>query len=91
MPSVLSQRNDIVLPRYHQQPQVTEKEGTQMDMVKGVVAGFCISGFLLLFYLLWDSRLENRGGGVNKNWKHGLYIGAFANFVIGYTLLLAFA
>lgn len=58
LPTVLSERNDLVLPRYHKLPQGIESEGPIIDMVKGIVIGFTVTIFFLLFYLLWISNLN---------------------------------
>jgi hypothetical protein len=56
MPTVLSKRNDLVLPRFYHQPVTFEREGTLKDLVKGFFIGIVISAFLVLFYMIWLAR-----------------------------------
>lgn len=60
LPSVLSQRNDLVLPRYHFQPTAIESEGTKFDFVKGFIIGLIITVVLILPYLIFNSRVTNK-------------------------------
>jgi hypothetical protein len=76
-----------VLPKYHLKPQTFEREGTNLDLIKGIFKGFLVTIFFLLFYLLWDGRVNNANS-MSKKMKHGVYLGAYVNFVALYALFL---
>lgn len=57
LPTVLSQRNDLVLPRYHRSTTSIELEGTNLEFIKGFLIGFLLQVVLILPYLLYDSRI----------------------------------
>lgn len=59
LPTVLSLRNDLVLPRFHRLPQTLEREGSLLELPLGVLKGYFISCFFILFYFVWDSRVNN--------------------------------
>ena len=59
IPSILSLRNDLVLPRYYYQPASFEREGNQYEFFKGVIKGLILTGFFFIFYLIWDARPSN--------------------------------
>ena len=87
MPTVLSLRNDLVLPRYHQQPQTLEKEGNKLEFIFGFIIGFLLTAVLLLFYIFWDSRLSNYSTQMSRLKKNGVYSGALANFLCLYIIM----
>ena len=88
IPTVLSKRNDLVLPRFYHQPITFEGEGTWKEALKGFFIGVLISAFLLPFYLLWIARPEkNREQTMSRKEKNGLYAGAFLNFLAMYIYL----
>jgi hypothetical protein len=61
LPTVLSQRNDLVLPRYHYLPVTFEREGTWKEFAKGTLRGLILSVFLIPFYLLWSVKRSQSG------------------------------
>ena len=90
IPTVLSLRNDLVLPRYYYQPASFEREGTAVEFIKGFIIGLVISVFLFIFYLLWEaspSRNTDSETSMSKLMKYGVYCGAFANFCALYLYL----
>ncbi len=90
IPTVLSLRNDLVLPRYYFQPASFEREGTVVEFIKGFIIGLVISVFLFIFYLLWEaspSRNTDSETSMSKLMKYGVYSGAFANFCALYLYL----
>eukprot|EP00347_Sterkiella_histriomuscorum_P010989 403374171 len=89
MSTVLSQRNDLVLPRYHQIPQNVEQEGNKKDFAKGFIIGMILTAALFLFYLIFDSRVENVKQ-MSKMHKHGIYAGAFFNFTLIYLVMTVY-
>lgn len=90
IPSVLSLRNDLVLPRYYYQPASFEREGTTLEFIKGFIIGLLVSVFLFIFYLLWEAtpaRNTDSATSMSKLGKYGVYSGAFANFCAIYLYL----
>jgi hypothetical protein len=59
VPSILSLRNDLVLPRYYFHPATFEKEGNYYDFGKGMCKGLLFTGFFFILYLIWEARPSN--------------------------------
>ncbi|TNV84444.1 hypothetical protein FGO68_gene14405 [Halteria grandinella] len=89
--SVLSQRNDLVLPRYYYQPAVFEREGTWKEFARGFGIGFALTAFLLIFYMVWSakpSRNRDSNSSLSKQERIGTYVGAFVQFALMYYYLV---
>eukprot|EP00350_Pseudokeronopsis_sp_OXSARD2_P010873 CAMPEP_0170549830 /NCGR_PEP_ID=MMETSP0211-20121228/7964_1 /TAXON_ID=311385 /ORGANISM="Pseudokeronopsis sp., Strain OXSARD2" /LENGTH=175 /DNA_ID=CAMNT_0010856071 /DNA_START=223 /DNA_END=746 /DNA_ORIENTATION=+ len=77
VPTVLSRRNDLVLPRYHKVSQQLEKEGTTGDLICGLFVGFIFTIFFFLVYFFRNGSDEEGANLVTKKKKLGVYVGAF--------------
>jgi len=75
LPTVLSTRNDLVLPRYYESPNLPEKEGRVIDLIKGFVMGLFLSLFVLLL-------ITDEGNWFTKRHNLGVYLGSVCNFGI---------
>ena len=52
-PTVLSLRNDLVLPRYYFQPASFERDGTYREFAIGFLIGLILSAPIIVLYLIW--------------------------------------
>ena len=89
-PTVLSLRNDLVLPRYYFQPASFERDGTYREFAIGFFIGLILSAPIIVLYLIWQARPSKNVDpetSMSKLEKFGNYSGAFANFCAIYLYL----
>jgi len=90
IPTVLSLRNDLVLPRYYYQPASFERDGNYREFTIGFIIGAILTGPLSVLYLIWQaspSKNLDSETNMSKLEKFGIYSGAFANFCAIYLYL----